>query len=110
MIEITRMLEMPAKAMGLQVADLTAITEQGQTVAYDAGACLFHESTPRQWFGFVLEGEIQIVRGLHGRQKHLATLTPGSLLAEGILLDDCAHSASAFAHGGKAQVLEVPRA
>jgi aspartate ammonia-lyase len=110
MKDIFAKLDGPARAMGVPVAELAAIVEQGEEVAYEAGACLFHESTPRQWLGIVAGGEVQIVRGLHGRQTHLATLTDGALVAEGILLDDCAHSASAFARGAGARVVQVPRA
>jgi aspartate ammonia-lyase len=110
MIDVKKTLEAPAKAMGVPVGELAAIVEKGQVVAYDGGACLFHESTPRQWFGVVVDGQVQVVRGLHGRQTHLATLNAGSLISEGILLDDCAHSSSAFARGGKASVLQVPQA
>lgn len=110
MNNMAQRLETPAKAMGVPVAELIAIVEKGQVVSYEAGACLFHESTPREWFGIVTEGQIEIVRGLHGRQTHLATLSDGALVAEGILLDDCAHSASAFARGSGTKVLQVNRA
>jgi aspartate ammonia-lyase len=96
--------------MGVPVSELAAIVERGQVVAYDAGACLFHESTPREWFGMVVAGEVEIVRGLHGGKTHLATLMEGALISEGILLDECAHSASAFARGSGTRVVQVPRA
>ena len=73
MINVTEKLEVPARAMGVPVNELAAIVERGQVVEYDAGACLFHESTPRQWLGIVVDGEVDVVRGLHGRQTHLAT-------------------------------------
>ena len=103
-------LEAPAKAMGVPVAELAAIVEKGKVVAYDASAFLFHESTPREWLGIVVDCEVAIVRGLHGRQTHLATLTEGAIISEGILLDECAHGASAFARGAAASVLQVSRA
>src|SRR5207342_148605 len=99
MQDIHLKLEAPARAMGVPVSELAAIVDRGQEVAYDAGACLFHESTPRQWLGIVVAGQVDILRGLHGRQTHLATLIDGALISEGILLDECAHSASAFARG-----------
>jgi aspartate ammonia-lyase len=104
------MLETPARAMGVPVSELAAIVDRGHVVAYDAGACLFHESTPREWLGIVVDGQIDVVRGLHGRQTHLATLTSGAVISEGVLLDDCAHSSSAYARGGSARVLQVPAA
>ena len=90
MKDIIQNLDLPARAMGVPVSELATIVERGRTVAYDAGACLFHESTPREWLGIVVDGEVEIVRGLHGRQTHLATLTDGALISEGILLDKCA--------------------
>lgn len=110
MKDILQKLETPACAMGVPVAELAAIAERGKEVAYDAGACLFHESTPRQWLGIVVAGEVEIVRGLHGRQTHLATLTDGALISEGILLGQTAHSSSAFSRGSGTRVLQVPRA
>src|SRR5687768_11947962 len=110
MMNVTEKLEAPARAMGVPVAELAAIAEKGKVVAYDGGACLFHESTPRQWLGVVVGGAVEIVRGLHGRQTHLATLTDGALVSEGVLLDECAHSSSAFARGTGTRVLQVPLA
>ena len=107
MKSITEQLEAPARAMGVPVSELAAITQRGELVSYEGGACLFHESTPRQWLGMVLEGELEVVRGSHGRRTQLATLTSGALVAEGVLLDECAHSASAFARAGGAKVLQV---
>ena len=51
---IVQKLEIPARAMGVPVAELVAIAEKGSVVAYEAGACLFHESTPREWMGIGL--------------------------------------------------------
>jgi aspartate ammonia-lyase len=96
MANIMDMLETPARAMGIAVADLAAILQRGQSVTYKAGDFLFHESSPREWIGIVVEGNVEVVRGLHGRQTHLATLSQGALVAEGILLDDSCHSVSAF--------------
>ncbi len=109
MLDILQMLEAPARAMGVSVGELAAIVEKGQVVAFDGGTCLFHESTPREWLGIVAAGEIEIVRGLHGRQTHLATLTDGAIISESILLDDSAHSVSAFARGTETRVLQIPR-
>src|ERR1043166_531324 len=107
MKDIIEKLEAPARAMGVRASELAAILENGEVVTYEAGACLFHESTPREWLGLIIEGEVEIVRGLHGRQTHLATLTEGALVAEGILLDESAHSASAFARGASTRVAQV---
>ncbi len=110
MADIMQQLEAPARAMGIATEELQAIVKRGETVRYEGGASLFHESTPREWMGIVTEGEVDIVRGLHGRQTQLATLSQGALIAEGILLGGTAHSASAVARGSGAQVHQVPRA
>ena len=54
MTGIIEKLEAPARAMGVPVSELAAIVERGRVVEYEAGACLFHESTPRQWLGIVV--------------------------------------------------------
>ena len=66
---IIEQLEAPARAMGIPVRSCRRSSERGQEVTYEAGACLFHESTPRQWLGIVLDGEVEIVRGLHGTRR-----------------------------------------
>ena len=110
MATLNQILIAPAKAMGIPVEELAAIMERGKAVKYEAGACLFHESTPREWFGVVVNGEIEIVRGLHGRRTVLATLTSGAILSEGILLDETAHATSAYARAAGAEIQQVPRA
>jgi aspartate ammonia-lyase len=109
MLSIMEQIEAPARAMGIPASELASIFQRGEVASYEAGTCLFHESTPREWIGIVVEGEVEIVRGLHGTQTHLATLTNGALISEGMLLDDRAHSSSAFARSAVAKVLKVPR-
>jgi len=58
MATIMEMLEAPAKTMGIPVAELSALIQKGQGVSYEGGACLFHESTPREWMGIVVDGEV----------------------------------------------------
>jgi aspartate ammonia-lyase len=86
-----------AETMAIGADELAAMIGEGTTEIYQAGAYLFHESTPRLWMGIVEEGEIEIVRGNHGHAIRLATLTRGSAFSEGVLLDDFPHSASAVA-------------
>jgi aspartate ammonia-lyase len=110
MLGIMEQLDAPAQAMGIPTAELADIARRGHLVHYEPGTCLFHESTPRQWLGIVVDGEVELVRGLHGRRTRLATLSDGAVLSEGILLDECAHSTSAYARDGGAQVHQVPLA
>ena len=45
-----------ALAMDLAEEDLRAIFGQGAQKTYEAGAWLFHESTPRDWAGIIQDG------------------------------------------------------
>src|SRR5499426_4479534 len=98
-----------ALAMDLAEDDLRAIFGQGEQQTYEAGAWLFHQSTPRDWAGIIQDGEIEVVRGLHGSTTMLARLAPGAMLAEGALLDDTPHTTGAFTRYGVV-VWQVPRA
>ncbi|QDT55926.1 Aspartate ammonia-lyase [Caulifigura coniformis] len=110
MTDLRTQIEPAARSMGVAAADLASLIEKGKQVTFEGAACLFHESTPREWLGFVLSGNVEIVRGLHGTQTHLATLTEGALVGEGLLLDDGAHSTSAYARGAGTTVIQIPRA
>src|SRR5262249_40574365 len=56
--------------------------------------------TPRQWFGIVLDGEVETLRGAQARSVVLATHTTGALLGEGAMLGESTHWASAVTHKG----------
>src|SRR5258707_9630674 len=98
-----------AQTMGVSTSDLAAIIAHGTSHAYKAGDYLSHESTPRLWRGIVEEGEIEIVRGLHGSSVRLAALAPGTAFSEGVMLDDLPHSGSAIALSA-VRVWQIPRA
>ncbi len=98
-----------AQTVGVSAGDLAAIIARGSSHSYKAGDYLCHESTPRLWMGIVEEGEIEIVRGLHGSSVRLATLQPGTGFSEGVMLDDLPHSGSAVALT-PARVWQIPRA
>ncbi|MFN0126152.1 MAG: aspartate ammonia-lyase [Verrucomicrobiales bacterium] len=97
-----------AKRAGVAPEDLAAALRLGAAFTYQAGEFLFHESTPRRWLGIVTDGEIEIVRGAQARRTHLATLTPGALLCEGVMLDDSPHATSGMTRQG-ATVWQIPR-
>jgi len=95
-------------ATGISRDDLIHVFGKGERKSYAAGEYLFHESSPRLWAGIVEEGEVEIVRGLHGSTTHLSTLAMGAMIGEGALLDETPHSASAFTRKG-ATIWQVPR-
>lgn len=89
-----------AKASGISEKDLIAFFAEGEQRVYKANEWLFQESTPRQWAGIILEGDIELVRGLHGSSRHIATMIAGALISEGTFLEGDAHSNGAYTRNG----------
>lgn len=98
-----------AQRIGIKAEELAAVLQRGGAVTYKAGDYLFHESTPRQWLGVVIEGEIDLVRGQHGNSVLIGLVQPGAIISEGVMLDDTPHATSARTHQG-ATVWQIPRA
>ncbi len=98
-----------AQRIGIKTEELAAVLQRGTAVAYKAGDYLFHESTPRQWLGVVMEGEIDLLRGQKGKSVLIGLAQPGAMLSEGVMLDDTPHGTSAVTHQG-ATVWQIPRA
>lgn len=89
-----------AKASGISEKDLIAFFAEGEQHVYKPNEWLFQESTPRQWAGIILEGNIELVRGLHGSSRHIATMIAGALISEGTFLEGDAHSNGAYTREG----------
>ena len=106
--KLDAVVELAASVTGIAPEDMYELAHKGTHKLYEPGEWLFHESTPRNGLGVLEEGEVEIVRGLHGAQKRLATLGRGALIGESVLLDSSAHSAGAFTRHG-ATVLIIPR-
>jgi hypothetical protein len=80
---------------------ICGIFSQRANKNYAAEEWLFHESTPRQWAGTILEGEVTITRGLHGTTPASGRLGPGALISRKRPdLEDTAHSTGAFTRTG----------
>jgi len=101
-------LRQAAKVSGIREEDLAVFFAEGRQHRYRPNEWLFHESTPRLWAGIVLEGEIELVRGLHGTSRRIATMVPGALISEGAFLDGDSHNSGAFTRGG-ATVWQISR-
>ncbi len=97
-----------ALAIGIDRDELKSFFRKGETVVYGAGDWVYHESTPRLWAGIVLEGEVEILRGLHGPRQRVVVLDPGALIAEGALLDELPHATSALTRQG-AKLWQISR-
>ena len=86
-----------AKDMGISAEELTRFADRGRKHVFPAGEYLFHQSAPRRFFGVVLRGRINLLRGLAGRNVTIACLTEGALIGETIFIDELAHSVSGVA-------------
>lgn len=89
-----------AKASGISEEDLTLFFKEGEKREYRPNEWLFQESTPRQWAGIILDGDVELVRGLHGTSRHIASMIEGSLISEGAFIEDDAHSNGAYTRNG----------
>jgi len=97
-----------AQRMGIPENELRLVLDAGNSVHYESGDFLFHESTPRLWLGFVLEGEVELLRGRQGRTVRIGLARPGAMIGEGVMLDDTPHGTSAVARKG-ATIWQVSR-
>ena len=100
MIKIDEILQRVAGRMGIDKAELKKFFDHGEQRTYAAEEWLFHESTPRRWGGIILDGEVEIVRGLHGSTRHYAVLGAGQMISEDAFLGNVPHSSGAFTRLG----------
>ena len=99
-MKIDEILERASKRIGVEQAELKKFFDHGEQRTYDAEEWLFHESTPRRWGGIILDGEVEIVRGLHGSTRHYAVLGAGEMISEDAFLGDLPHSSGAMTRLG----------
>lgn len=102
------LIERVAEDMGVPAAELKKFVALGEEQVFPQGEYLFHESSPRKWFGIVLEGKIDLQRGLSGRHVTIACLTEGAVIGESLFIDDLDHSVSGLALG-ETHVWVIPR-
>ena len=100
MIKIDDILQRASDRMGIGKVELQIFFDHGEQHTYAAEEWLFHESTPRKWGGIILDGEVEIVRGLHGSTKHYAVLGPGEMISEDAFLGDVPHTSGALTRQG----------
>jgi aspartate ammonia-lyase len=100
MKKLDEILQTASKRMGVDPAELKTFFDHGEQRTYEAEDWLFHESTPRRWGGIILDGEVEIVRGLHGSTKHYAVLGAGEMISEDSFLGDVPHSSGAMTRLG----------
>ena len=100
MIKIDDILQRASDRMGIGKVELQIFFDHGKQHTYAAEEWLFHESTPRKWGGIILDGEVEIMRGLHGSTKHYAVLGPGEMISEDAFLGDVPHTSGALTRQG----------
>jgi aspartate ammonia-lyase len=98
-----------ARRIGIKADELAAVLRRGASVTYKGGDYLFHESTPRQWLGLVIAGEVELLRGQHGRSLLIGVAQSGAIVSEGVMLDDTPHGTSAVTRQG-ATLWQISRA
>jgi aspartate ammonia-lyase len=98
-----------SQRIGIKPGELEAVLQRGGAVSYAPGDYLFHESTPRQWLGMVVEGEVDLLRGQHGQSTLIGLAQPGAILSEGVMLDNTPHGTSAVTRQG-VKVWQISRA
>lgn len=86
-----------AGEMDVPFAELAEFASRGELKKFSQGDYLFHEASPRQWFGIVLKGKINLQRGLAGRHVTIACLSDGAVIGESLFIDELAHSVSGLA-------------
>jgi aspartate ammonia-lyase len=93
-------IKLAAKATGITEKDLSNFFTEGREQVYRSNEWIFHESTPRRWAGIILEGEVELVRGLHGSSRKVGSMAAGSLISESAFLGDDSHVNGAFTRNG----------
>jgi aspartate ammonia-lyase len=88
--------------------ELDYLARHAQLRSYPAGSYVFRESQPRRSFGIIVQGRVEIVKGLQGRPEVLHVLDEGESFGEGSLLEEYPHNTSGVV-AEDAEVLEIPR-
>lgn len=97
-----------AGEMDVPFEELEEFAARGEKQTFVKGDYLFHEGSPRQWFGIVLKGKINLQRGLSGRSITIACLSDGAVIGESLFIDDLGHSVSGLAQED-IQVWTIPK-
>jgi hypothetical protein len=97
-----------AAVTGIDERDVRLIVDSGSSLEVGAGEWLFHEGSPREHLVIVVHGDVEVLRGMHGDERVIADFGPGTVIGEGLLLDDQPHTTSARCRA-RATVYLVPR-
>src|SRR6185369_2134078 len=89
-----------ARRIGIAPDELAVVLQRGRSVNYPESDYLFHESAPRRWLGLVLEGEVELLHGRHGKKVTVGRAQPGAILSESVILGPSAHGTTAVTRRG----------
>ena len=86
-----------SKDVEIPLEQIESFLALGEKRKFSQGDYLFHESSPREWLGILLQGRVELLRGLAGRKYTISVLTEGAVINESIFVDEQAQSVSGLA-------------
>ncbi len=95
--------------VGLSDVAIEQIARDVEPQKYHRGQYLFHEHTPRDAMYIIESGEVNLLHGIGQRPVTVATLGPGGVIGERLLLNDPTHVLSAQAVS-EVTLLRIPKA
>ncbi len=60
----------------------------GRAQTFASGVFVAEQGAPREWFGVLLSGELELLHGRHGDPRRVGLLERGAMVFEGVLMED----------------------
>ncbi|GAB2717757.1 aspartate ammonia-lyase [Halomonas garicola] len=78
---------------GTQIGDadqhiVDMLREYGDVQTFSSGDWISQEGVPREWFGVLLQGELELLHGRYADIRRVGLLGPGAMVFEGFLMGD----------------------
>jgi len=108
-MDITVLLREHIIGHSLASDELQYLASFARVNSYSPGAALFHENQPRNSFGILQSGAVEIRKGWSTGPRVIFTLAPGDSFGEECFVDDAPHSTTAVAVE-PTTVVEIPAA
>lgn len=106
-MDITVLLSEHLIGQSLTADELQYLASFAKVNRYDPGAAIFHENQPRNTFGILQAGTVEIRKGWNSQPRVLFTLGPGDSFGEECFVEEAPHSTSAIATE-PTTVVEIP--
>ncbi|MDN5766845.1 MAG: Crp/Fnr family transcriptional regulator, partial [Humibacillus sp.] len=79
---------------------LDVLHDVGRLQTFASGEFVSEQGAPREWFGVLRSGELELLHGRHGDPRRVGMLQKGAMVFEGALMqDDTPHSLSSRSIG-----------